>query len=160
MQNKQKEKTIFKSMNQLNLPAFEFKLKKEGGKHHILDLIRKKYVVLTPEEWVRQHFVHFLINDLKYPKTLFKVESGLKFNTLSKRSDILIHDREGKPWMLVECKSPDIKLTQKAFNQVAVYNMTIGAKYLAVTNGMVHFCCVTRGIGAEPEFLKDFPPFE
>ena len=147
-------------MNHLNLPTFNYKLKKDGGKHFILDLIRRKYVVLTPEEWVRQHFVHFLINDLKYPKPLFKVESGLKFNTLSKRSDILIHDREGKAWMLVECKSPEIKLTQKAFNQIAVYNMTIGAKYLAVTNGMVHFCYRIGKTGEELEFLKDFPPFE
>jgi hypothetical protein len=147
-------------MNRLNLPPVEFKIKKASGKHFILDQIRKKYVALTPEEWVRQNFVHHLINDLKYPKSLFKVESGLKFNKLQKRSDILVHDREGKPWMLVECKSPDIKLTQKAFNQIAVYNMTIGAKYLAVTNGMVHFCCLTKSIGEEAVFLDSFPSFE
>ena len=147
-------------MNRLNLPPFDFKVKKEGGKHFILDLIRKKYVALTPEEWVRQHFVHHLISDLKYPKSLFRIESGLKFNKLQKRSDILVHDRAGKPWMLVECKSPDIKLTQKAFNQIAVYNMTIGAKYLAVTNGMVHFCYLTKSIGEEALFLDSFPSFE
>jgi predicted type IV restriction endonuclease len=147
-------------MNRLNLPAFDYKLKKEAGKHFILDLIRRKYVTLTPEEWVRQHFVHHLINDLKYPKSLYKVESGLKFNNLQKRSDILIHNREGKAWMLVECKSPDIKLTQKAFNQIAVYNMTIGAQYLAVTNGMVHFCCRAKTFKTEAEFLPDFPAFE
>lgn len=147
-------------MNRLNLPVFDYKLKKEGGKHYILDLIRRKYVALTPEEWVRQHFVHYLINDLKYPKSLFKVESGLKFNNRQKRSDILIHNREGRPWMLIECKSPDIKLTQKAFNQIAVYNMTIGARYLAVTNGMVHFCCRPKGAGEEAEFLEDYPAFE
>jgi predicted type IV restriction endonuclease len=147
-------------MNRLNLPAFDYKLKKEAGKHYILDLIRRKYVALTPEEWVRQHFVHYLINDLKYPKSLFKVESGLKFNKLQKRSDILIHNRDGKAWMLVECKSPDIKLTQKAFNQIAVYNMTIGAQYLAVTNGMVHFCCRAKLGPEEAEFLPNFPVFE
>lgn len=147
-------------MNRLNLPSFDYKLKKEGGKHYILDLIRRKYVALTPEEWVRQHFLHHLINDLSYPKSLFRVESGLKFNNLQKRTDILIHNREGKAWMLVECKSPDIKLTQKAFNQIAVYNMTIGAKYLAVTNGMVHFCCRARTAVVEAEFLTDFPSFE
>lgn len=147
-------------MNRLNLPSFDYKLKKEGGKHYILDLIRRKYVALTPEEWVRQHFLHHLINDLSYPKSLFRVESGLKFNNLQKRTDILIHNREGKAWMLVECKSPDIKLTQKAFNQIAVYNMTIGAKYLAVTNGMVHFCCRARTAVEEAEFLTDFPSFE
>lgn len=126
----------------------------------ILDLIRKKYVVLTPEEWVRQHFVHFLISQMKYPKSLFKIESGLKFNKIQKRSDILIYNRQGKSWMVVECKSPDIKLTQKAFNQIAVYNMTIGAKYLAVTNGLVHYCCEASKALDEATFLSDFPEFE
>jgi predicted type IV restriction endonuclease len=147
-------------MNRLNLPAFDYKIKKEGGKHYILDLVRRKYVVITPEEWVRQHFLNYLMADLKYPKALFRVESGLKFNQMQKRSDILIHNRQGKPWMLIECKSPDIKLTQKAFNQIAVYNMTLGAEYLAVTNGMVHFCCRAKTTDAEAGFLKDFPAFE
>lgn len=147
-------------MNRLNLPIFDYKIKKEGGKHYILDLIRRKYVVITPEEWVRQHFLNYLMADLKYPKALFKVESGLKFNQMQKRSDILIYNRQGKPWMLIECKSPDIKLTQKAFNQIAVYNMTLGAEYLAVTNGMVHFCCRAKTTDSEAEFLKDFPAFE
>lgn len=117
-------------------------------------------MVLTPEEWVRQHFVHYLIYQLKYPRSLFRIEGSLTYNRLQKRSDILIHDRVGKPWMLVECKSPTIKLTQKAFNQIAVYNMTIGAKYLAVTNGMVHFCCEAGGPGSEVFFLQDFPAFQ
>ena len=147
-------------MTKLNLPQFDIRISKEGGKVMVLDFIRRKYVVLTPEEWVRQHFVNYLINHLKYPKSLFKVESGLKFNKLNKRSDILIHDRQGKAWMLVECKSPDIKLTQKAFNQIAVYNMTIGAKYLAVTNGMVHFCCEAGTSSVEPSFLETFPEFD
>jgi predicted type IV restriction endonuclease len=147
-------------MNRLNLPVFDYKVKKEGGRHYILDLIRKKYVVLTPEEWVRQHVVHYLVDGLRYPKALFRVESGLKFNNLNKRSDILVHDRAGKPWLLVECKSPDVKLTQKAFNQIAVYNMSIGADYLAVTNGLIHFCCRASQAGAVAAFLKDFPAFE
>ena len=147
-------------MNTLRLPSFDHKIKKEGGKALIFDLIRRKYVVLTPEEWVRQHFIHFLINELKYPKSLFKVESGLKYNQKQKRSDILIHNRQGKAWMLVECKSPDIKLSQKAFNQVSVYNMTIGAKYLAVTNGLVHYCCLAGTSVENPTFLEGFPVFE
>jgi predicted type IV restriction endonuclease len=144
----------------LNLPAFDSKIKKEEGKVWIFDVIRKKYIVLTPEEWVRQHFIHHLIRDLKYPKALFKVESGLSFNHLQKRSDILVHDRQGKPWMMVECKSPVIKLSQKAFNQIAVYNMNIGAKFLAVTNGMVHYCCEAAAPGSEARFLDTFPHFE
>jgi predicted type IV restriction endonuclease len=147
-------------MNRLNLPTYEVKLKKEEGRNLILDLIRKKYVVLTPEEWVRQHFLNYLIHELKYPKSLFRVESGLKYNHMQKRSDIVIHDRTGQPWMLVECKSPDIKLTQKAFNQIAVYNMTIGARYLAVTNGMAHFCCLAGTPEQKATFLEGFPTFE
>ena len=122
-------------------------------------MIRKKYVVLTPEEWVRQHFVHYLINDLKYPRSLFRLEGALTYNSLQKRSDILIRNREGKPWMLIECKSPAIKLTQKAFNQIAVYNMTIGAAFLAVTNGMVHYCCPAPQAGQDAQFSGAFPDF-
>ncbi len=125
----------------------------------IFDIIRKKYIVLTPEEWVRQHFIHFLISGKGYPRSLFKIESSLSFNKLQKRSDILVHDRQGKPWMLVECKSPSIKLSQKAFNQIAVYNMTVGARYLAVTNGMVHYCCEAPVLGTESKFLDVFPEF-
>jgi predicted type IV restriction endonuclease len=144
----------------LNLPEFKPVLRKEQGKVFIFDLIRKKYIVLTPEEWVRQHLLHYLISHLQYPKSLFRVEGGLLYNQRQKRSDILVFDRGGKPWMLIECKSPAIKLNQKAFNQVAVYNMTIGARYLAVSNGMVHFCCEAVTPGQAPAYLNDFPPFE
>ncbi len=147
-------------MDKLNLPRFDAKIKKEEGKPWIFDIIRKKYIVLTPEEWVRQHFIHHLIADFQYPRSLFKIESGLTFNTLQKRSDIVVCDRAAKPWMLVECKSPAIKLSQKAFNQIAVYNMSVGAKYLAVTNGMVHFCCEAPKMGEAAKFLNAFPMFE
>lgn len=147
-------------MFKLNLPSFTPSLKKEEGKVWIFDIIRKKHIVLTPEEWVRQHFIHHMINDLKYPKSLFRIEGSLTYNKLQKRSDILVRDRDGKPWLLVECKSPSIKLTQKAFNQIAVYNMTVGAKYIAVTNGMVHYCCEAAKPGEEAKFLNEFPSFE
>jgi len=150
----------FLNVQPLNLPPFDPKIKKEEGKVWIFDIIRKKHIVLTPEEWVRQHFIHHLITDLKYPRSLFKIETGLTFNTLQKRSDIVVCDREAKPWMLIECKSPSIKLSQKAFNQIAVYNMSVGAKYLAVTNGMVHFCCAAPKMGEEARFLNAFPAFE
>jgi hypothetical protein len=147
-------------MRKLNLPEIKATLKKEEGKVLIFDVIRKKYIVLTPEEWVRQHFIHYLIQELKYPRSLFRIESSLTYNKLQKRSDILVFDRVGKPWMLIECKSADIRLSQKAFNQVAVYNMTVNAKYLAVTNGMAHFCCVASKDGSEPLFLESFPEFQ
>ena len=101
-------------MHQLNLPSFDYKLKKADGKVWIFDVIRKKYIVLTPEEWVRQHFIHYLLHELKYPRSLVKIEGGLSYNTLSKRSDIVVFDRDGRPWMLVECKSPEFKLSEKS----------------------------------------------
>src|ERR1700704_4205256 len=110
-------------MTRLNLPACDFKVKKSEGKVWIFDGSRKKFVVLTPEEWVRQHFINFLITEHQYPRSLFRIEGSLAYNRLQKRSDILVYDRGGKPWMLVECKSPAIKLSQRAFNQVAIYNM-------------------------------------
>ena len=143
----------------LNLPPISPSVKKEKGKVWIFDIIRKKYIVLTPEEWVRQHVIHHLIQDFKYPKSLFRIESSLTFNKLQKRSDILIYDREGKPWMLVECKAPGIRLSQKAFNQIAVYNMTIGARFLLVTNGMVHYCFEAGSPVEQGKFLDAFPPF-
>jgi len=146
-------------MYKLNLPDYDPSLKKENGKVWIFDVIRKKYIVLTPEEWVRQHFINYLIAELKYPKSLFRIEGSLSYNKLQKRSDILVFDRNGKAWLLIECKSPTIKLNQKAFNQVAVYNMTLGAKYLAVTNGMAHFCFEAAQAGGEPKALQGFPIF-
>lgn len=147
-------------MQKLNLPDFNFAVRKDQGKVWIFDVIRKKYLVLTPEEWVRQHFIHYLIEQLHYPKALFRVESSLTYNKVQKRSDIVIHNRAGKPWMLVECKAPALKLTQKAFNQVAVYNMTLGAKYVAVTNGMGHYCFeAATGQQSEIKFLDSFPAF-
>lgn len=146
-------------MTQLNLPAYAFKVKKSDGKVWIFDGVRKKYIVLTPEEWVRQHFVNFLVLHHKYPKSLIRIEGSLEYNRLQKRSDILIYDRGGKPWMLIECKSSGIKLSQRAFNQVAIYNMTVGAKYLAVTNGLVHYCCLAPKSGETTDFLEEFPEF-
>lgn len=147
-------------MFDLNLPSISAPIKKEQGKVFIFDIIRKKYVVLTPEEWVRQHFIHHLIQNLRYPRSLFRIEGSLAYNSLQKRSDILIRDRSGAPWMLVECKSPTIKLSQKAFNQIAVYNMSIKAKYLAVTNGMVHYCWMAGKADGPTTFLSEFPKFD
>lgn len=128
-------------MIKLNLPQFDYALKQDEGKVFILDIIRKKYLVLTPEEWVRQHFINYMITVLAYPSALIRVEGGLRFNQLKKRSDIVVYGRDGNPWMVVECKSPDHKLTQSTIQQASVYNYSLRAKYLAVTNGMTHICC-------------------
>lgn len=144
----------------LNLPAFDYVLKKEDGKIFILDIIRKKYLVLTPEEWVRQHFIHYLITDLHYPKALIKVEGGLSFNQLQKRSDIVVFDRNGAPWMIVECKSPDQKLSQQTLRQASVYNHSLQAKYLTVTNGMIHICCAVDWITGTTAALDAMPDYQ
>jgi hypothetical protein len=115
-------------MMKLNLPSFDCVVKKEEGKFLILDVIRKKYLVLTPEEWVRQHFVNYLITELNYPKSLIKIEGGLTFNKLSKRSDIVVFNRHGEPWMIVECKSPSQKINQSTLRQASVYNHTLKGK--------------------------------
>ena len=146
-------------MIKLNLPAYDCVVKEEDGKVFILDQIRKKYLVLTPEEWVRQHFINYLITDLKYPKALMKIEGGLTFNKLSKRSDIVVFNRDGQPWMVVECKSPSQKLSQSTVHQASVYNYTLKARYLTVTNGMEHICCEVNWSEGKTAILKELPAF-
>jgi hypothetical protein len=141
----------------LNLPPFEFKIKEDEGKKFIYDTIRKNYFLLTPEEWVRQHFLHFLINHYHYPKGLIKIETGLRYNKLLKRSDIIIFDRNGRPFLLVECKSADHKLIQAGFDQAAMYNTTIKAPYIALTNGLKTYCCRINQETRHYEFMEDLP---
>ncbi len=125
----------------------------------IFDIIRKKFVMLTPEEWVRQHFIHYLIDHLGYSKGLIRVEFGIQYNELPKRPDILVYDREGRPYALVECKAPDVKITQKTFEQAATYNRVVKARYLMTTNGMEHYCCTIDHDKGSYGFLKDIPKF-
>ncbi|MFZ2904606.1 MAG: type I restriction enzyme HsdR N-terminal domain-containing protein [Cyclobacteriaceae bacterium] len=147
-------------MLKLNLPEFEVNLKKSEGKIWIFDGIRKKYLVLTPEEWVRQHLINYFIQYLKYPKSLISVERGLTYNQLQKRSDIVVFDRSGNPWMIVECKSPEVELDQKSVMQVAVYNTDTKAKYVSVSNGLKHICYETKAEVKDVVLLKDFPVYE
>lgn len=147
-------------MYHLNLPHFEYKLKKAEGKVWIFDGIRKKYLVLTPEEWVRQHMINYLTQELLYPRALIKVEGGLTYNQLAKRSDILVFDREGKPWMIVECKSPELKLSDDTLHQAAMYNRTVKARYLTVTNGLVHVCALTDWNSGTTSLLDQFPVYQ
>ena len=144
----------------LNLPQFELKIKEQEGKKFIFDSIRKNFFLLTPEEWVRQHFLNLLISHYKFPRSLIKVESGLRYNKLLKRSDIIIFDRNGKPFLLVECKSADQKINQSSFDQASMYNMTIKAKYIALTNGLKTYCCRIDQESRKYEFIPDLPPME
>lgn len=127
-------------MDALNLPPFEHKITKSGANYLIFDAIRRKYVVLTPEEWVRQHFVHYLINTLSYPKSLISIERGTNYNKLQKRSDLCVYNQEGRPHLLVECKATHVPITQEVVKQVSVYNQTLQAQFVAITNGLEHFC--------------------
>jgi len=125
---------------QLNLPSKEFRMEVSEGKTFIWDEIRKKMIVLTPEEWVRQHVVSLLITEMEYPKSLIKVESGLKYWKKKKRSDIVAFDQNAKPYLLIECKSWEHKINKTTLNQIATYNKSLQAPYIAVTNGIKHFC--------------------
>ncbi|OAQ39844.1 restriction endonuclease subunit R [Pedobacter psychrophilus] len=143
----------------LNLPQYPFKLSQKDDVVFIFDELRKKDLVLTPEEWVRQHFVKYLIIQKKYPKTLIKLEGGLKLNKLQKRTDILIFDRAGEPIILVECKATSVKIDQKVFDQAASYNMIHKVKFLVVSNGLKHYCCVLNYETNSYQFLEELPEF-
>lgn len=146
-------------MLQLNFPSYNFRLTntKEGLK--IFDRTRKKQVLLTPEEWVRQHLIEFLVNEKKIPRTLIGVEIGLKLNTLYKRADIIAYNRNKTPLLLVECKAPFVEISQSTFDQIATYNMVLNVPYLVVSNGLSHFCCKMDNKNKKYTFLKDIPNY-
>ncbi|AOM76286.1 type I restriction enzyme HsdR N-terminal domain-containing protein [Pedobacter steynii] len=122
----------------LNLPQYPFKITLKDNRHFIFDEIRKKHLVLTPEEWVRQHFIQFLILEKKFPRTLIQIEGGLNLNQLQKRSDIVIFNNSGERIMVIECKAPSVNITQAVFDQASRYNSVYKAKWLVVTNGLKH----------------------
>ncbi len=146
-------------MTNLNLPTYSFKIKSKENILYIFDILRKKDVVLTPEEWVRQNYIQFLISEKKYPKSLIAIEKQLKVNNLIKRTDILIFDKNGLPYIIVECKSPKVKITQDVFDQIARYNLKLQAKYLIVTNGIQHFYCQMDHQQMKYDFLKEIPNY-
>lgn len=147
-------------MERLNLPTYSFKLKSEGERKLIFDEIRRKYVALTPEEWIRQNFVRYLVREKSFPSALIVLEQQFEYNRMVKRVDILVYSRAGKPVMMVECKAPGIKINQKAFNQIALYNLRFNVPYLVVTNGIVHYCCNYKEEGEGYEFLKQIPDYQ
>lgn len=145
-------------MLELNLPAFDYKLKKIDGQLHIYDPLRKKYLVLTPEEWVRQHFLNFLITSKNLPSTLIKEEALIAYNQLQKRADILAYGRSGNPLLLVECKASTESLDKEAIFQILTYNARLKVPFLAVTNGLSHFYRVIQD--GRVEVINDLPDFE
>lgn len=148
------------SMDSLNLPKYEPRIEKRDGKLVIFDPIRKKSVVLTPEEWVRQHYLNYLLTELAYPKSRIRVESGVSYNNLPKRSDIVFYDENLKPQILIECKAASIKIDQKTFDQIGMYNRTLGARFLVATNGITHYTCCKSNSAEGFEFLEQLPAFK
>ncbi len=145
-------------MQQLNLPFYNITLKEENGKHFIFDDIRKKYLSLTPEEWVRQNFIKYLISEKNVPASLVVIEKGLKLNELSKRADVLIY-KDSSPIVLIECKAPKVKINQDTFDQISRYNLTFKVPYLIVTNGLNHYCCKVDFEKNNYTFLEEIPDF-
>ena len=148
------------NMQELNLPPYFFRIKEEGGVKRIFDPIRKRYLFLTPEEWVRQHFVQYLVQVKKIPASLIQLEKGLVLNSLRKRADILASDSQGRPALIVECKAPSVKIDQDVFDQVARYNFVFKVPYLIVTNGMNHYCCLIDHTENTYRFLDNIPMYD
>ena len=148
-----------KAMRQLNLPLFQVKTKQVGTQTEVFDFIRKAYVILTPEEWVRQQFIHFLVQEKKYPASLISIEKGIKVLGLQKRFDAVVSDKSGQPAVLIEFKSPDVKITQNTFEQISAYNLKLKVRFLIVSNGLKHYCCKVDFEKQAFEFLADIPEY-
>ncbi len=147
-------------MQELNLPVFPIKIKDKDGKPFVWDVFRKRYVVLTPEEWVRQHFLWWLSKARGYPGSLIAVEAGLSYNKMAKRADAIVYGKSGTPLMIIECKAATVKITNRVFDQIAAYNYKFGVSYLAVTNGMDHYCCKRDAQAGRWRFLDNVPVYQ
>ncbi len=144
----------------LNLPPFKYKIIREKGMLKIWDIIRQRYIKLTPEESVRQHFVHWLINDLNYPSSLISNEIGIELNGTKRRCDSVVFNTKGVPSMIIEYKAPHIKITQSVFDQILHYNLVLQVPYLIISNGINHYCCLLNIHKREYTFLSSVPNFE
>ncbi len=143
----------------LNLPTHPFKITEKDNVYFIFDEIRKKHLVLTPEEWVRQHFICYLIKEKGFPSTLLKIEGGLSLNDTRRRSDILVYDKLGEKIMVIECKAPSVPITQATFDQAARYNSVYKARWLAVTNGLNHYYAKVDHVKERFVFVEKLPNY-
>lgn len=146
-------------MQQLNFPTYNFRFKNSENKTAIFDEIRKKFIILTPEEWVRQNVVQYLLQEKNYPKSLINVEKLLKINGLVKRYDVVVFNKDGSIFILIECKAPEIRIAQTTFDQIARYNMTLQSEYLMVTNGLNHYFCRMDFENERYTFLRELPDY-
>lgn len=143
----------------LNLPTYPFKLTRDKERLFIYDELRKKHLILTPEEWVRQHWIQYLIQSKGYPKTLIQTEGGLKLNSLQKRTDIVLFNTSGKRMLIAELKAPNVKINQAVFEQIARYNMVHKVPFLLVSNGLQHYYCHIDHEKESYTFLEDLPAY-
>ncbi|MBP6260222.1 MAG: type I restriction enzyme HsdR N-terminal domain-containing protein [Paludibacter sp.] len=147
-------------MWQLNLPAYNFRIIKKNEKPFIFDDLRKKFVALTPEEWVRQHFIRFLIDVKHYPASLIAIEKQLVINGLKKRCDAVVYSRNAEPLMIIEFKATTVSIAQQTFDQAAVYNSKLKVDYFIISNGLKHYCCRLDKNVLQYNFLDDIPDFD
>lgn len=147
-------------MSGLNFPEYEFRMRDSAGAKEIFDAVRKQWISLTPEEWVRQHAAMWLQQARNYPASLMAIEKQIKVNGLQRRCDIVCYDNQGRPLVIVECKSPDVNITQELFDQAARYNLTVGATYFLLTNGLRHFCCTMNHETQSWNFLEELPVYK
>ena len=147
-------------MLSLNFPSYNFRLKNRENKVTVFDELRKKFVVLTPEEWVRQHVVHFLLKEKKFSKSLLNVEKQLKVHGLLKRYDIIAYNPDGSIHLVVECKAASVPIGQETFDQIARYNLALNSTFLMVTNGLQHYFCKMNYTEEKYEFLPDLPEWQ
>ena len=147
-------------MFRLNLPPYPIKKQEKGEKRQIFDFLRRKWVALTPEEWVRQHFTHFLVEHKNYPQALLANEVELRIGEKRLRCDTLLYNKELRPRMIIEYKAPTIQIQQKTFDQISVYNLLLKVDYLVVSNGLSHYCCKMDYERQSYQFLEDIPDYE
>lgn len=159
LQHTEIEKKVM-SMQHLNLPEYDIKIAEKEGKTVILDNLRSCYVALTPEEWVRQHFVHFLLEQLNYPKSLMANEVSINLNGMKRRCDTIVYDRTLSPRMIIEYKAPNVKIDRNVFAQISRYNIVLRVDYLVISNGMQHYCCKMDYENNSFTFLNEIPKYE
>jgi hypothetical protein len=147
-------------VQKINFPEYQFRFKSNENKTLIFDIVRKKFVVLSPEEWVRQHVLHFLITEMKYPLSMINVEKQLKLHNTKKRYDIVVYNSDASIHLIVECKAPDVNIDQTVFDQIARYNFSLKSSYLMVTNGLEHYYCLIDYQNEGYIFLKELPQYK
>ena len=147
-------------MQKLKLPAYTFLMDEKDGRSVIFDEFRRKWIILTPDEWVRQHFLKFLAQEKQYPRSLMAVEKKVLINGLSQRFDLLVHDRKGNPLLVAEFKAPDINIDQSVFDQALRYNSSLKAPYFLISNGMVHFVCKVDFENYKTNYLNKIPGYK